>query len=224
MNHEQLYNTKYTFVRVRGFMHRPGLDPNLWVTPEYSNGLWPFIRIIRTQFGCHKDRYNTDRGVEFYELRPYAQGMRFVLDTNVLIAGFQDEYSADYQLLDAAQRGTLTAVVTHRLLQEYRAILNRAVSDPAYRAVVDGFLAHTERVRPAPVSVVIDDPEDRKVMEAARGGAVDAIVTSDRHLLDVGEVEGIPVLKPVEALTRLRERGPEDSEWQRWVEGLHLKG
>jgi len=35
--------------------------------------------------------------------------------------------------------------------------------------------------------VVIDDPEDYKFIRAAVGGEADAIVSNDRHLLDIGK-------------------------------------
>ena len=55
--------------------------------------------------------------------------MRIVLDTNVLIDGFQDDFCAEAKLIDAVRSGELMAVATPKVMKEYRLILGRLIAD-----------------------------------------------------------------------------------------------
>ena len=50
---------------------------------------------------------------------------------------------------------------------------------------------------------VPDDPDDEKYLAAAIEGRADLIVSGDRHLLDLGVVDGIEIVSPREFLDRL---------------------
>lgn len=148
--------------------------------------------------------------------------MRLVLDTNVLIDGFQDDYSAPYQLLQAVQKGEIIAVVTPRINKEYRLILRRLIADDQYRQQVEVFMSRAKVAQPQSTDIVIDDEEDRKFLEAALGGDADMIVTNDRHLLDIGEIGGIPIRTPQEAWIAYQDQTNSSSEWQQFA--AHLLG
>ncbi len=148
--------------------------------------------------------------------------MKYVFDTNVLIDGFQDEYHAGYRLVEAVIDQELTAVITPRIKKEYQLILRRLIEDEQYVRRIHDFLESLTIVEPAHVDVVIDDRDDLKFLEAAVSAQVDAIVTSDRHLLDVGEVEEIPIITPQEAWTRFEDETGGSSEWQNFVRGLGI--
>jgi predicted nucleic acid-binding protein len=48
------------------------------------------------------------------------------------------------------------------------------------------------------------DPDDNFILAAAVAAKADLIVSGDKnHVLDLGEVEGIPIVSPREALERL---------------------
>lgn len=145
--------------------------------------------------------------------------MRIVLDTNVLIDGFQDDYCAEARLIDAVRAGALMAVATHPVRKEYQLILRRLISDADYKKRIEEFFAALEDVDPEFVDVTIDDEEDMKFLEAAFGGEVDAVVTNDRHLLDIGEADGIDIITPEEAVSRYEEEGEGASQWQSLVSG-----
>ncbi len=145
--------------------------------------------------------------------------MRIVLDTNVLIDGFQDDYSAEARLIDAVRSGAIVAVASHPVRKEYQLILRRLISDPDYRKRIEEFFAALEDVEPEYVDVAIDDEEDMKFLEAGFGGEVDAVVTNDRHLLDIGEADGVQVITPEEAIGRHEDEADGSGEWQRFVSG-----
>lgn len=133
---------------------------------------------------------------------------RIVLDTNVLVSGAYDDLSAGARILEACTRGELTAVVSPPLRREYERIIADSVKIRGHEEAVRAFLARAEEVVPQETpSVVPDDPEDDKVVAAAVAGKADAIITSDRHLLELDPYQGIRILRPkafVEALEEKR--------------------
>lgn len=145
--------------------------------------------------------------------------MRVVLDTNVLIDGFNDDFCSEAKLIDAVMSGELTAIASSKMVNEYRLILRRLIDDREYRTKLENFFAMLEEADPESVDAMIDDPEDMKFLEAAIGGEADAVVTSDKHLLDVGEVDGVRVITPDEAWRRAEDEAGGSQEWQSFVQG-----
>lgn len=145
--------------------------------------------------------------------------MRIVLDTNVLIDGFQDDYCAESKLIDAVRSGELTAVATAKVMKEYRLILGRLIADRQYRARIEEFLSMVDETEPEYVDVTIDDEEDMKFLEAAVGGEADVVVTSDRHLLDAGEADGVRIITPEEAWRRAEDELGGQQEWRGIMQG-----
>jgi uncharacterized protein len=148
--------------------------------------------------------------------------LRIVFDTNVLIDGFHDDFSAQARLIDAVRDGEIEALVTPAIMQEYRRILRRLIEDSQYADRIEDFLSMAREVSAQNVHVEIDDEEDEKFFEAAVGGGADLVVTNDRHLLDVGEIEHIRVVTPQEAWAITEEETGGSNEWQAFVEGLGI--
>ncbi len=150
--------------------------------------------------------------------------MRLVFDTNVLVDGFRDDYSAQARLIEAVRNGALEALTTPQITKEYQLILARLIEDEEYKHRIADFLDCTQKVTPSRVALTIDDPEDYKFLQAAVGGQADGLVTNDRHLLDVGEIEGIAIMTPQEAWVKFEEASGTSSEWQSFVKGLGIGG
>lgn len=55
------------------------------------------------------------------------------------------------------------------------------------------------------VSAVVADPDDNKYLAAALEGRADVVVSGDRHLLDLGEYEGVRMVTPRVFLTMLKQ-------------------
>lgn len=155
-------------------------------------------------------------------MHSYAFVVRVIFDTNVLIDGFSDDFSAQAQLLEAVQAGKLTALITTRIEREYRLILNRLIADARYRQRIENFLHQAERVPEQRVNLSIDDPDDYKFLQAAAGGQADLIITMDRHLLSVGEVGETRIVAPQEALGKLQEESDDGSTWHNFVKGIGI--
>ncbi|MGB9714982.1 MAG: PIN domain-containing protein [Thermodesulfovibrionales bacterium] len=52
------------------------------------------------------------------------------------------------------------------------------------------------------ISVIKDDPTDNIFLECAIDGKADYIIFGDHHLLDLGNYEGIEIIKPKEFLIK----------------------
>jgi len=150
--------------------------------------------------------------------------VRIVLDTNVLIDGFQDDYSTQAKLIDAVINGQITALVTPDIKLEYTKILRRLINDPEYKNRINKFLSQAKPVTPTPVQVTIDDPDDYKFLQAAAGGQADHLVTKDNHLLAVGEIGKTRILAPQESWTAYQEENDDEgsSDWQMFTKGLGI--
>jgi putative PIN family toxin of toxin-antitoxin system len=128
---------------------------------------------------------------------------RVVLDTAVLVAAAYAPRSASRRLLDACLRGDVRAVVSRELWREYEHIVRRAVRRRDFGTDLRRLLEAAELVQPgATPRVVPDDPGDDMVVAAAVAGGADAIVTNDRHLLDLDPYGRLRVERPSDFVRR----------------------
>lgn len=139
--------------------------------------------------------------------------MRYVLDTDVIVAAMRSPTGASAALLLAVLEGRLSMVLSVPLAIEYEAICLRqehrlaaGLSEDQVQQFLDGVVTLSEPVgshflwRPR-----LRDPEDEMVLEAAVNGRADAIITFNAR--DFGAVPltfGVSVLSPAEALRRTR--------------------
>jgi putative PIN family toxin of toxin-antitoxin system len=139
--------------------------------------------------------------------------MRVVLDTDVVVAGMRSPTGASAALLRAAREGQVTLVLTVALAMEYESVCSRAehrmasgLSDSEIDIFLTALIALAEPVethflwRPQ-----LRDPGDEMVLEAAVNGRANALVTFNaRHFGAVPSHFGIEVLRPKEAIRRIR--------------------
>lgn len=138
--------------------------------------------------------------------------MRYVLDTDVIVAAMRSPSGASAALLLAALEGRFSLVANVPLVIEYEATCLRQIhalaaglSESDIRQFLDGIAALVEPVethflwRPR-----LRDPADEMVLEAAVNGQADAIVSfNQRDYGNTPRTFGIEVLKPIDALRRL---------------------
>ncbi|HYE50273.1 MAG TPA: putative toxin-antitoxin system toxin component, PIN family [Azospirillaceae bacterium] len=139
--------------------------------------------------------------------------VRFVLDTDTVVAAMRSPSGASAELLRRARKAEVTLLASAPLMLEYEAVCSRpehiAASglDPAeVQVYLDAVAALVEPVetwflwRPR-----LRDPGDELVLEAAVNGRADALVTFNvRHFAPAAGLFGLPVLLPRDALARLR--------------------
>jgi len=123
--------------------------------------------------------------------------VRVVLDTNVFVAAYWAPHSASRRLIQACIDLTVRAVYTDDTKRETLMILKQVKLPETYFAYLEAFWNEAERVQPGNVDTIpIDDPDDRKFLEAAAGGEADFLATNDDHLLSVGYVGRTEILSP----------------------------
>lgn len=138
--------------------------------------------------------------------------MRYVLDTNVIVAGLRSPTGASAALIDRALHRTFTPLLSVALTLEYEAVC----CDPAQRIVSGLSEADVRTVISALCRVAepivtrflwrpqLRDPADEMVLEVAINGHADALVTFNRRDFGAAPARfGIAVLSPQEALKRI---------------------
>ena len=122
-----------------------------------------------------------------------------VLDTNLFVAAYWNRVSASAEVLRACLEGRLRLFYTDRIRREVSLILRNIRARDDYRRYVDEVLAAgTEVSAPGHLSVVEDDPDDDKFLECAVAARADYLVSSDSHLICIGQFEGTRIIKPSE--------------------------
>jgi len=56
--------------------------------------------------------------------------------------------------------------------------------------------------------IIKDDPDDNKILECAKAGKVEIIVSNDNHLLKLKEFKRIKIITPKEFLKQIEYRLP----------------
>jgi putative PIN family toxin of toxin-antitoxin system len=114
-------------------------------------------------------------------------------------------------VLEAARAGTLQLYTSATLLAEIEEVLQRpkfaqrlSVAGVASHTLVMGYAALAWLIEPRVIKpVVIADPDDDVVLACAVAARAEAIVSGDKHLIDLTEYEGIPILTAAQLLERL---------------------
>jgi putative PIN family toxin of toxin-antitoxin system len=123
---------------------------------------------------------------------------RVVYDTNVWISGLLWR-GKPYQCLLLARAGIVRPVYCPPMLAELSKKLRDTFrfSEDHIHAVVYELRQLSERVEvQGTLHVVPGDPDDDVVVECALVARVDTVVSSDKHLLAIGEHEGVRIVTP----------------------------
>ena len=143
--------------------------------------------------------------------------LRIVLDTNVLIDADRGEGSYPKRILDLVVSGEVQAVVTSSVRREQELIVGRLMRDRVLKRAVEEYLALADEAEPAPVSVIIEDQEDLKLITAAVGGKAQFLVTADDHLLSLGEYQGCRIVTPSGFWRFWEQQDGGSASWANWA-------
>ena len=130
--------------------------------------------------------------------------MRIVCDTNVIVSGMLFG-GHSRTILTAVAQGRVVAFTSPALLHELREVLQRR----KFRLKPEQIDAVMELVRESftcvdsgtVFSVIADDPDDDRILEAAHASRSRVIVSGDSHLLALGAWRSITVLSPADFVT-----------------------
>lgn len=136
--------------------------------------------------------------------------VRAVLDTNILVSALITKGTSPEQLYQAWLRGKIELVTSNEQIAELSEVLAR----PRLRKFVETDHAAILVENIGTFALIVDsppkvnlspDPKDNPILALAIAGHADIIVSGDkRHMLALGEAEGIPIVTAREALLRLR--------------------
>jgi uncharacterized protein len=132
--------------------------------------------------------------------------VKVVLDTNVLISALVFPGGVPEQVYRLGIEGGITLVTSPPLLAELGRVLTDKFGwqDDYVGAAVAQMVRIGEVVEPVErVSVIADDPDDDRVLEAAQAAGAAVIVSGDRHLLNLGRWDEVAILGPAEFLADL---------------------
>ena len=141
---------------------------------------------------------------------------RVVLDTNVLITGFKDEYSYQKQIINEAIKGHLEAFANNKTLRENSFILKKLIQDPGYQRELDHFLKQVNIVENKRKIHLVSDPEDNKILESALEAKADFLITEDKALLELKKVQNVKILEPADFWV-IYEESVGNDPWKKWV-------
>jgi hypothetical protein len=121
---------------------------------------------------------------------------RVVMDTNVFIAARWNPRSTSARLLRLCAEGELQACYTRDMRAELNLILRSVRAPQEFREFVERVFAAGRLITRAPrLSIVKEDPDDNKYLACAIAADA-AVVTSDRHLLQMDGWRGVRVMSP----------------------------
>ena len=135
--------------------------------------------------------------------------MRIVLDTNILIGALITKGTPPDRLYQAWLKGEIELVTSTAQMAEIadvlaRPRLQRYLDADEAAAIVENIDTRALILDAPPDVNLSPDPKDNPILAAAIAGNADLIVSGDKkHMLALGEVEGIPIVTARDALNRL---------------------
>jgi hypothetical protein len=138
--------------------------------------------------------------------------LRVVLDTNVFVTSLLSRKGAPSKDLDEWRAGKYLLVTSPSIISEIRRVLTAPRIRKRYRIgeqeieqLID-LLKKEAVIVPGSATVkgvIPRDPEGDKFLACAVDAGADFIVSGDRHLLDLGEHRGIPIITVQEFMKKL---------------------
>jgi putative PIN family toxin of toxin-antitoxin system len=141
--------------------------------------------------------------------------MKIVLDTNVLINGFKDEYSYEKKIIDAVIAGEIEAYANKQTLQENKLISGQLISNEGYQKELNNLFAQINWVVNRRQIRVVSDPEDNKILESAIEARADYLITSDNALLSIGKHQNVKIVNPGQFWANYKDEGMD--LWKQWT-------
>lgn len=132
--------------------------------------------------------------------------LRVVLDTNVLISAILFG-GKPRQILEKAIRGEFRLCMSEPILEELKGVLRRSKFDYSpemIQVILTELAGIADFVNPSKtINVVLEDPEDNRILECAVEAEANYIVIGDFHLLKLSRYRNIEVLNAVAFLEKL---------------------
>ena len=144
--------------------------------------------------------------------------MKVVLDTNVLIDAFKDEYSYQRRIIEEVIHGRIEAFANPQTLRENRFILEKLIADDGFKRELEQLFAQINIVENRRQINIVSDPEDNKILESAVEAEADYLITEDQVLLELKQYRNVKIVEPI-VFWKNYEDDLEDP-WQKWVKNF----
>ena len=132
--------------------------------------------------------------------------LKVVLDTNVLISAILFG-GKPRQILEKAIRGEIRLCLSEPILEELKGVLQRSKFDYSpemIQVILTELTGIADFVNPSKtIDVVLDDPDDNRVLECAVEAEANYVITGDFHLLKLSGYRNIEVLNAGAFLEKL---------------------
>lgn len=127
---------------------------------------------------------------------------KVVVDTNIFVSAHLISNGNPARVIDCWIEGEYVLLVSKSIVEEIIRVLHeKGITTQKIEKLL--FLLSKKTIMIASkeeIFVVKDDPSDNKFLECAVLGKANYIVSGDKHLLGLGEYEGIKILTPKEFL------------------------
>ena len=139
--------------------------------------------------------------------------MRVVVDTNVIVSGLGEGSRPPCQIVDLWRDGEIDILASEGTIAELERVLGyprvrqlTSYSDERIQLFLDEFRQEAVFIEVEhEVDVVVGDPSDNMFLALAVAGGVEYVVTGDgKHLLPLGEYEGVEIVAPGEFVERFQ--------------------
>ena len=123
--------------------------------------------------------------------------LKVVLDTNVLISAILFG-GKPRQILEKAIRGEIRLCLSEPILEELKGVLQRPKFDYSpemIQFILTELMGIADFVNPSEtIDVVLEDPDDNRILECGVEAGANYIITGDSHLLKLSRYLNIEVL------------------------------
>ncbi len=147
--------------------------------------------------------------------------MKVVLDTNVLIDGFKDEYSYEKRVIDEITAGRIEAFANKQTVQENKLIISQLLDNPEYKEELNNFFGQVTHVINRHRIHIVPDEEDNKILESAVESGAEFLITNDRDLLGLGGYGNIKIVRAIDFWAHYKDEGQD--LWNSWASFLSGK-
>jgi uncharacterized protein len=127
--------------------------------------------------------------------------LRVTADTNVIISGLN--FSGNpRRILQMAEDGVIQLAVSDAILAEVVKVLRREKfgwEEEEIRRAMRNITRFAEHVDPKQrIDIVKEDPTDNRILECASASGSEYLVSGDKHLLKIGQYQGVRIVPPAE--------------------------
>jgi len=136
--------------------------------------------------------------------------VKVVFDTNVLISAYNFPGGASEDAFRLCLTGQIELVTSAPLLAEFTRVLRDKFgwSDDETRRAIAQVARIASVVEPVEhLTVITDDPDDDRILEAAAEASASLICSGDKHLLRLIEWRGIRTVSPSQLIELLDGQG-----------------